>query len=255
MINPAKGGGLPIRRRWPRIVFVVLLGLPIAFLVGVQFIPNKPGRRITELYRDQFAANADRFAFLHVEGDKKADLVVYSSSEPKLKIYRPRSGTIWSLSANAAKNGDLFVSYWKPVTPDQFRAGEQVKMKLLRCGIGGCAAFFDFPGSINSPIDHGNGELISSVPNRKLLGAAGRCPTNSSLSAFIHSTSIFVWQMAGSSGSPPGRRSSVPQVSAASGFSSTLLHCQGALLRSHRVIRAGATYGRPRSALKMEFRA
>jgi hypothetical protein len=128
--------------------------------VGVQFIPNKPGRRITELYRDQFAANADRFAFLHVEGDKKADLVVYSSSELKLKIYRPRSGAIWSLSANGAKNGDLFISYWKPITPDQFRAGEQVKMKLLRCAIGGCATLFDFPGSIDSPLDFANGELI-----------------------------------------------------------------------------------------------
>jgi hypothetical protein len=141
-------------------VFVVLLGFLATSLVVIHFIPNNPSRWKTELYTYQFAASAERFAFLDVEGTEKSDLVVYSPQERKLTIYRPQSAAIWSLSANPAKNGDFFVSYWRPITPDQFRSGEQVAMKLLRCRIGGCAAFFDFPGSINSAIDLGNDELI-----------------------------------------------------------------------------------------------
>src|SRR5689334_22142413 len=94
----------PVRPRWPIVVAALLLAfIAVPGLVN-RLAPTRPSRGITELYTYQFAASGERFAFLHVEGDRKADLVVFSVPEQKITIYRSQLLTIWSLSANPAKD-------------------------------------------------------------------------------------------------------------------------------------------------------
>lgn len=160
MYNPANRKIRSVRRKWPAIAIGIVAVLIAAATIALYFIPNKPGNWVTELYTAEFAASSEGFAFLHVQANLKSELVVYSMPERKITIHRPQFATIWSLSANPAKNGNFLVSYWRPITPDRFRSGEQAPMKLLQCGIVRCTAFFEFAGSINSAIDLGNGELF-----------------------------------------------------------------------------------------------
>jgi hypothetical protein len=160
MINPAPGSARPVRRRWSRIVFVVLLGFLATSLVVIHFIPSKPGRSVTELYTYRFAATSDRFAFLHhVSGDRR-DLIAYDSTRNKLKIYRPKSLTVWTLSPNGSKQGGFLIGCSEGITPDQLRAGQKVKTTLFQCQNEKCSPLFDFEGSIDSPLDLGKGDMI-----------------------------------------------------------------------------------------------
>jgi hypothetical protein len=160
MMNPAKGGGLSIRRKWLRITFVVLLGFLATSLVVIHFIPNKSSRWITELYTYRFAATRDRFAFLHyVSGDRR-DLIAYDSTQNKLTIHRSKSLTIWTLSPNGSKQGAFLIGCSEGITPDQLRAGQKVKTTLFQCQNEKCSPVFDFDGSIDSLLDLGEGDMI-----------------------------------------------------------------------------------------------
>jgi hypothetical protein len=166
MKDSANGSGGFIRRRWATIsifsltVLVLSPFLVMYFIPAKYIVPAKYRERATELYTYRFAASKNRFAFLRQEGEGRRDLIVYSVTEKKITIYRPRSLNIWTLSPSASNDGEFFIGCSRGVTPDQFRAGQRVPTTLFQCRSESCSPLFEFEGSIESAIDLGNGEVI-----------------------------------------------------------------------------------------------